>query len=384
MTKSDIQSAVGSLQLCAGQDAGVEAAVHAMRMVFVSESTEGVLLVDASNAFNSLNRAATLHNVQVLCPCLAPALTNIYRMNAELFVAGETIFSQEGTTQGDPLAVAMYAQGVTPMIQAVSIPDIKQLLFADYASASGRLHLLRTWWDRLADLGPAYGYHVNSSKTWLVVKADYLSEAERIFDGSGVRVTCTGKRHLGAGLGTGSFIKEYVQEKVATWTAELDKLASIAKSEPHAAFAAFTHGLIGHWVYFLRTIEGVAPLLQPLEDSIRQHFLPALTGQNEVSDLERELLALPARHGSLGLVNPTTMSEEHTLSLRLTAPLTAVITLQRDDIGDSRQEQQSIKSSLRTERRKRQEEAAAELKLVCPNTYRELLNWLARSVPTAG
>ena len=76
-------------------------------------------------------------------------------MNAELFVAGETIFSQEGTTQGDPLAMAMYALGVTPLIQAVSIPDIKQLWFADDASAGGRLHLLRTWWDRLADMGPA-------------------------------------------------------------------------------------------------------------------------------------------------------------------------------------------------------------------------------------
>ena len=132
--------------------------------------------------------------------------------------------------------------------------------------------------------------------------------------------------------------------------------------EPYAAFAAFTYGLIGHWVYFLRTIEGIAPLLQPLEDSIRQHFLLALTGQNGVSDLERELLALPTCHGGLGLVNPTTMSEEHTLSLCLTAPLTAIITLQRDDIGDSRQQQQSIKSSLRTEQRTRQEEATAELK----------------------
>ena len=78
------------------------------------------------------------------------------------------------------------------------------------------------------------------------------------------------------------------------------------------------------------------------------------------------VLALQARHGGLGLVNPTTMSEEHTLSLRLTAPLTAIITLQRDDIGDSRQEQQSIKSSLHTERCKRQEEAAAELKTRLP------------------
>ena len=96
MTKSDIQSAVGSLQHWAGQDAGVEAAVHAIRMIFESESTDGVLLVGTSNAFNSLNCAATLHNVQVLCPCLAPAQTNIYRKNAELFVAGETTSRKKG------------------------------------------------------------------------------------------------------------------------------------------------------------------------------------------------------------------------------------------------------------------------------------------------
>ena len=91
-------------------------------------------------------------------------------------------------------------------------------------------------------------------------------------------------------------------------------------------------------MYFLRTTQGITPLLQPLEDSIRQHFLPALTGQNGVSDLERGLLALPGRHGNLGLVNPTIMSEKHTLSLHLMALLTAIITLQRDDTGDSRQQ----------------------------------------------
>ena len=366
VTKPDIQSAISSLQLCAGQDAGCEAAIHAMRMIFENDNTEGVLLVDARNAFNSLNRESTLHNVQVLCPCLAPALTNIYRKDAELFVAGETILSQEGTTQGDPLAMTMYALGVTPLIQAVNTPDAKQLWFADDATTGGRLLHLRTWWDSLANVGPDYGYYVNNGKTWLVVKAEHLSEAERIFAGTGVRVTVTGKRHLGAALGTRTFIEEYVQEKVEVWKAELNRLSLIAKSEPHAAFSAFTHGLIGHWMYFLRTIEGITPLLQPLEECIRQDFLPALTGQSSFSDLERELLALPARLGGMGLVNPTTLSTEHTFSLRLTAPLTTIIVLQKGDTGDARQQQQSIKSSLCAERRNQQEDAAAKLKARLP------------------
>ena len=37
--------------------------------------------------------------------------------------------------------------------------------------------------------------------------------------------------------------------------------------------------------------------------------------------MEHELLALPSRHGGLGLVNPMTMAEEHTSSLQVTEPL---------------------------------------------------------------
>lgn len=55
-----------------------------MRKIFQSENTEGVLLVDASNAFNSLNRSSALLNVKFLCPSRAPALINIYHYHAEL------------------------------------------------------------------------------------------------------------------------------------------------------------------------------------------------------------------------------------------------------------------------------------------------------------
>ena len=50
----------GSIQLCAGQIAGVEAAIHFMREIYSAEDCEAVFLVDASNAFNSLNRECAL------------------------------------------------------------------------------------------------------------------------------------------------------------------------------------------------------------------------------------------------------------------------------------------------------------------------------------
>ena len=48
-TWKDVEEATGPLQVCAGQDGGCEAAVHAMRSIFQDMNTEGCLLVDASN-----------------------------------------------------------------------------------------------------------------------------------------------------------------------------------------------------------------------------------------------------------------------------------------------------------------------------------------------
>ena len=53
---------IGPSQLCVGQKSGCKAAVHALDDIFDEDSTDGVLLVDASNAFNCLNRKAALVN----------------------------------------------------------------------------------------------------------------------------------------------------------------------------------------------------------------------------------------------------------------------------------------------------------------------------------
>ena len=83
-----------------------------MRKVF--ESSEAVLQVDTTNAFNCLNCQAALRNILVLCPTFARILINTYREDSKLYI---NLLSQEGTTQGDPLAMPMDALGVVPLIQ---------------------------------------------------------------------------------------------------------------------------------------------------------------------------------------------------------------------------------------------------------------------------
>ena len=72
-----------------------------MRLIFEDSSTETVILVDANNAFNSMNRKIALHNIQVTCTSFGKILINTYRSPSRLIIlGGAEIQSIEGTTQG--------------------------------------------------------------------------------------------------------------------------------------------------------------------------------------------------------------------------------------------------------------------------------------------
>ena len=141
IAQTNIQRAVGSLQLCAGQKAACEAGIHAVRSIFNDEGTEAFLLVDATNAFNALNRQVVLRNVLILCPILAPFLINTYHSPSKLFIEGVHILLQEGTTQGDPLGMAMFVIGTLPLIRQIQA-GVRQSWYANDATAGGTLAAL--------------------------------------------------------------------------------------------------------------------------------------------------------------------------------------------------------------------------------------------------
>ena len=184
-------------------------------------------------------------------------LINTYHMKADLFINGETIPSEEGTTRGDPLAMAT---------------------------------------------------------------------ASEAFHNTGVQIISQGKWYLGAALGTASFIEAYVGLQVEKWVLEIEGLASIASSQPHAAYTAFTHGLSTSWNYVSCTILDIGDLLDPVEKAIIHKHLPALTGRSAVSDLARELFSLPVHLGGLNIANPSkNAASQHNASTHISGPLTALI-----------------------------------------------------------
>ena len=117
-----------------------------------------------------------------------------------------------------------------------------------------------------------------------------------------------GRPHLGDPLGSQEYTYLFVKGKVKEWCNELEKLASIAETQPHAVYAAITHGLAGKCNYLSRTTSDIGERLDPLETMLRTKVIPALTGRPPglpPSDAERTILALPARLGGIGACDPS-------------------------------------------------------------------------------
>ena len=181
--------------------------MHAMHDVFNDHNTEGILLIDAENAFNSINRKIMLHNLKLMCPVIARYISNTYMCPDKLFIiGGAELFSKGGATHGDPTSVGAYALGILPLLQLllyfvpVNELNTKDFAFADGFTVAGKLSSIKDYWSQLISISPKYGYFPKGSRTYLIVKEDQLPSVTTLFDNLDVNITVEGKRHLEVNL----------------------------------------------------------------------------------------------------------------------------------------------------------------------------------------
>uniref|UniRef100_A0A1X7V3G7 Uncharacterized protein n=1 Tax=Amphimedon queenslandica TaxID=400682 RepID=A0A1X7V3G7_AMPQE len=215
---------------------GCQASVHSMRSALESSDVVALLLVHASNAFNSLNRGVAMRNILTICPAFARIIINIYHTDTNLFIGDQTIFSYEGTTQGDPSAMSIYALATVPLIRRLSSLSL--------FSPSMPMMLL------LQDVYRHYGMVLWSQVLCFATFSILLSlgsssadGAKAIFEDTNISITTEGRTVLGSPIGTSDYIN--------------------------------------------KTRPDIAPLLRPIEDTIRTSLIPTVSGRSTLCDSER-------------------------------------------------------------------------------------------------
>ena len=160
-------------------------------------------------------RETALWNAQLLWPRCSRFLFNTYRGFASLFVAGaeEVIYTREGTTQRDPLAMFFYGVSLLPMIRKLKDPNnVLQSWYADDSAAIAKLKKFEIWLKNVIEEGPAFGYFLEPSKSFLVVDKQYAEEAHHIFQKYSITLV-EGKRFLGGFIEDGIVKDVYLKKK---------------------------------------------------------------------------------------------------------------------------------------------------------------------------
>ena len=118
------------------------------------------------------------------------------------------ILSKEGTTQGDPTSMEVYVLGSLPMLHSLldfvltNNPQTREVAFDDDLTVAGKIANIKNFWEKLATIGPKYGYFPKSTKSYLIVTKNCLKDAKTMFTDMNISTTTSGRKHLGAIVGS--------------------------------------------------------------------------------------------------------------------------------------------------------------------------------------
>jgi len=371
-TGSQATDACGTSNLSVGLKAGIEAAAHAMAKIFPSwdssapstatdneapstsppsspsssgapstgamhsttVSADAMMLVDARNAFNELNRIGMLWTVRHLWPAGSIFAFNCYRHYGRLIVrrSGQSCIeleSQEGVTQGDPLAMILYGLGVSPIANRLSseVPTGVPVWFADNCAVAGPVSALGAYMGRLVDIGPSWGYFPEPTKSIIISRAEQRAQLQQQLADFKF-IYSTGHRYIGTFVGDRRFLRDWLQPQIDDWVAAVKDLANVSGHFPQSAYAGLVKALQNEWTYIQRLTPNIGPYFAPVESAIHSVFIKKLMGDDEVVGAKLcSLTSLSTRRGGLAICNPVTNAKHHyQASVAATSPLVDAIT----------------------------------------------------------
>ena len=235
---------------------------------------------------------------------------NCYRHSAILIVRNPggipfILNSNEGVTQGDPLSMVLYGLALLPLSEYLrkEVPDVLQPWYADDCMLVGKASHIDKALGLIKERGEPRGYLAEPNKSLVACNPDAREAAKQQLKAWKLTYL-DGFRYVGGFIGTKEARAAWLSKKAEDWVHGVVTLGKIAKRFPQTAYAGLTKSLQNEWQYTQRVVEGCAEVFQPVEDAIRDSFLPHLLDEPAASCPDRVLTALPVKQAGMGIPNP--------------------------------------------------------------------------------
>jgi hypothetical protein len=203
--------------------------------------------------------------------------------------------------------MVLYGLTLTPLAEAIrtAVPQATQPWYADDTALVGTVPSIAKAQRLLLELGPRRGYFPEPEKSILITPLATPSSALDALTEFNFHRS-TGHRYLGGFVGSATDETNWIDPQINHWISGIEALSKVARRYPQTAYAGFTKSLQAEWQYVQRVTPNLTQAFAPLEMAISQVFLPALLNSSiEEAATLRPLIALPVRHGGLGILDPT-------------------------------------------------------------------------------
>jgi len=301
---------LGPTQFAVGVPAGTEKLLKLAQTILGADDPDSpdpicLLQIDATNAFNSCSRQDFMRLLRREYPELVPYVSQWYDHPTPLVFGSHTLWSREGTQQGDPFGSFLFCLGLRPALDRIlaRCSGARALASSDDILLAVRASQLAAVFQVVVEELGAYGLRVNLAKCCAYCpRPGALQDAGLPAD---LPVSYEGILHLGVPFGTDAFIDREL-DKIARTSCEL--LQEIKElDDPQVALLILRMSAAPRMVHLTRAM----PLYsEQLVDHLVQHdrrvadTLTHILGLVDLTDNQRAQIHLPIRLGGFGLLSP--------------------------------------------------------------------------------
>ncbi|KAL0213539.1 hypothetical protein RCL1_007165 [Eukaryota sp. TZLM3-RCL] len=208
---------------------GAACAVHAVETLLSNDSTRSALLLDFSNAFNSVKRSSISNSI-INSPLvsLLSYFQAQYSTKSKLLFHSYSVMSSSGVKQGDPLGPLLFCLAIYEVILNFKeiFPDIEVLGYMDDLTLLGRPEDLKAALPVFASIAAEVGLMLNAKKCLFVCQEDVEAPILNNIDIPKVDFRNDALRLLGAYIGFNEKVKELLDSLLDSFENELNTVTN--------------------------------------------------------------------------------------------------------------------------------------------------------------